>query len=133
MIREDTGSNIDDVLKLGRMLVAHFEDHDTIGQWMAHHLAQLIVAAQDDAPTTVEQRIQIVETILKVWGKRRYYPAGAPLEEYADVLTALDLLGNTVHGSSLFRLFDRDTDMPDGESLRIAARSHCDRTRTPHA
>jgi hypothetical protein len=47
------------------MLAAHFEDHDTVGQWMAHHLAEMVVAAKDDASTTVEQRQQIVETILK--------------------------------------------------------------------
>ncbi|MGH3717426.1 MAG: hypothetical protein ACRDRI_01020 [Pseudonocardiaceae bacterium] len=77
------------------MLAAHFEDHDTVGQWMAHHLAELVVAAQDEATTTVEQRQQIVETILKVWTHRRYYPGRAPLEEFSSVFLALDRLGDS--------------------------------------
>lgn len=93
------------------MLVTHFEDHNTIGQWMAHHLAQLIVAAQDDASTTVEQRLQIVELILKVWTQRRHYPTRGPLEEFASVFAALDRLGD---GSpwKFSRLSDADTNMP---------------------
>ncbi|AHK36006.1 hypothetical protein OPAG_06817 [Rhodococcus opacus PD630] len=100
------------------MLTSHFEDHNTIGQWMAHHLAQLIVAAQDDASTTVEQRLQIVDLILKVWTQRRYYPTRAPLEEYVNVFTALDRLGD---GSpwKFSRPFDADTNMPDTSTVGL--------------
>jgi hypothetical protein len=94
------------------MLAAHFEDHDTVGQWMAHHLAELVVAAQDETTTTVKQRQQIVETILKVWTHRRYYPGRAPLEEFSSVFLALDRLGDDSPWK-FSRLFNADTQMPD--------------------
>jgi hypothetical protein len=94
------------------MLAAHFEDHDTVGRWMALHLAELVIAAQDPATTTVEQRQQIVETILKVWTHRPYYPGRAPLEEFSNVLVALDRLGDDSPWK-FFGLFGADTKMPD--------------------
>lgn len=94
------------------MLAAQLEDHDTVGQWMAHHLAELVVAAQDNATITVEQRQQIVDMILKVWTHRRYFPGRGPLEEFSSVFVALDRLGDD--GPWKFsRLFNTDTEMPD--------------------
>lgn len=92
------------------MLAAHLEDHDTVGQWMAHHLAELVVAAQDEATTTVEQRQQIVETILKVWTHRHHYPGRAPLEEFSSVFLALDRLGDSTPWK-FSRLFNTDTEI----------------------
>jgi hypothetical protein len=94
------------------MLAAHFEDHNTVGRWMAHHLAKLVLAAQDDVTTTVEQRQQIVETILKVWTHRRYYPDRPPLEEFSSVFLALDRLGDSTPWK-FSRLFNAETEMPD--------------------
>jgi len=93
------------------MLASHLEDHNTVGQWMAHHLAELIVAAQDDATTTVEQRQQIVETILNVWAHRHHYPSRGPLEEFSNVLVALDRLGDSSPWK-FSQLFDADTEIP---------------------
>jgi hypothetical protein len=93
-IREDTGSNIDRILDLGRMLATHLENHDTTGHWVAHHLAELVVAAEDESATTVEQRLQIVQTVLKLWTRRRDLPRRAPLEEFSGVLAGLDRLGD---------------------------------------
>ncbi|MEU9890346.1 hypothetical protein [Sphaerisporangium sp. NPDC051011] len=111
-IREDAGSNINDVLELGRMLAAHLENYNTVGQWMAYHLAELIVTAQDDATITVEQRQQIVEIILKVWAHRCYYPGEAPLEEFSSVFVALDRLGND-DPWKFSQLFDTDAEVSD--------------------
>ncbi len=97
------------------MLAAHFEDLDTVGRWMAHHLAELIVAAQNDATTTVEQRQQIVETILKVWAHRHHYPGRAPLDEFSSVLIALNRLGDD-RTWKFSRLFDTDTEVPVPDS-----------------
>ena len=94
------------------MLAAHFDDHDIIGQWMVHHLAELIRAAQDDATATVEQRQQIIETILKVWSHRSDYPRPAPLEEFDSVLAALDRLGDDSPWR-FSRLFDPATKPPE--------------------
>lgn len=94
------------------MLAAHFEDYDTVGQWMAHHLAELAVAAENTSTTTVEQRKQIVEIILKVWSHRQYFPNGAPLSEFSSVFAALDRLGDD-RPWKFSRIFDADTEPPD--------------------
>ncbi len=60
---------------------------------MAHHLAELVLAAQNDATTTIEQRQLIVDTILRVWAHRHHYLGQAPLADFSSVLTALDRLG----------------------------------------
>ena len=75
------------------MLVAHLEPHDTLGQWMSYHLAELITAAENPG-TSVQQRHEIVETILRIWTHRYYYPGFAPLAGFSGVLTALDRLGD---------------------------------------
>lgn len=71
-----------------------------------------VTAAKDDAATTLEQRQQIVETILKVWAHRRHYPGQSPLEEYAGVLAALKRLGDT-RPWRFSRPFDSDFEIPD--------------------
>lgn len=94
------------------MLATHFDDHDIVGQWMAHHLAELVQAAQDDATATVEQRQQIIETILKIWSHRSDYPRPAPLEEFDSILAALDRLGDDSPWR-FSRLFDPTTKTPE--------------------
>ncbi|MFJ2315473.1 hypothetical protein ACIOTN_01995 [Glutamicibacter sp. NPDC087661] len=64
------------------------------GQWMAHHLAALIVAAETDDDVTIGQRTEIVETILSVWGARRKLPGQVPAYELDLVFSALDMLGD---------------------------------------
>jgi hypothetical protein len=61
---------------------------------MAHHLAELITAAEDETTTTVEQRIQIVDTILKLWMNRRSLPGRFPGYEFERIFAALDRLGD---------------------------------------
>lgn len=92
-MRGETGSNTKKALELGRMLAAHLEPHDTVGQWMSHHLAELVTAAENPG-TSLQQRQEIVETILKIWTHRYYYPGSGPLAEFSGVLTALDRLGD---------------------------------------
>ena len=87
-----------DVLGLGRYLVRElkFEDGvDTLGRWMAHHLAELIDAAEngETAAERLQARTRAMETILKVWEHRTSLPGNAyPLAPYKDVLQVLDRL-----------------------------------------
>lgn len=94
------------------MLATQTADHDTTGQWMSHHLAELIVAAEDDATTTVEQRLEIVDTILRVWAHRRSFPRPAPLEDFSRIFSALDRLGDETPWRFL-RLFEMDAEPPN--------------------
>ena len=61
---------------------------------MAHHLAALVTAVDAREEVTVEQRIEIIETILKVWGARRTLPGTVPAYELDLVFSALDMLGD---------------------------------------
>lgn len=61
---------------------------------MAHHLAELVIAAKDDTSITVEQRATIIETILDVWARRRSAPGAVPAIELDHVYAALDRLGD---------------------------------------
>lgn len=77
------------------MLAAQLEDYDLTGQWVAHHLAELVAAADDDEATTVEQRIAIIDTIRRLWTTRRSFPGPVPAREFDNVFAALEGLGNT--------------------------------------
>jgi hypothetical protein len=96
------------------MLVAQAEDNDLLGQWMAHHLAALLTAAEADT-TTVEQRRSIVDLILKVWAHRRSFERHPPLDEFTAVLTALDRLGDD-RPWRFSRPFDLDIALPDPDA-----------------
>lgn len=82
-------------MALGGKLVDQFKlkaDEDTLGQWIAHHLAEKLLAhtsASGPAKATLEA--ELVDTILKFWKHRAYFPRGTrPFEGYDAVLRALE-------------------------------------------
>lgn len=87
-----------DVLELGQHLVRELDLEDgvdTLGRWMAHHLAELIDKAENGS--TEDERLgaqtYAVETILKIWEHRSSLPGKAyPLKSYENVLIVLDRL-----------------------------------------
>jgi signal transduction histidine kinase len=85
-------------LELGRHLVrelSYEDERDTLGRWMAHHLAELIDRAENGATATerLRARKNATETILKIWEYRASLPLNAyPLAPYKDVLKVLDRL-----------------------------------------
>jgi hypothetical protein len=87
-----------DVLELGQHLVRElgFDDQrDTLGRWMAHHLAELIDKAENGATATdrLRARKNATETTLKIWKRRASLPGNAyPLAPYKDILKVLDRL-----------------------------------------
>ena len=85
-------------MELGRHLVRELgyeDERDTLGRWMAHHLAELIDRA-DSGATAVERsraRKNAAETTLKIWEHRASLPGSAyPLAPYKDILKVLDRL-----------------------------------------
>lgn len=87
-----------DVLELGKYLVREldFEDGvDTLGRWMAHHLAELIQEAENRKTQEAKLKAsqQATETILKIWEYRKNLPNEAyPLAKYKDLLRVIGFL-----------------------------------------
>lgn len=85
-------------MELGRHLVHElgFEDGvDTLGRWMAHHLAELIDEAENGptAENRSEAHKDAVDTIVRIWEHRASLPGKAyPLAPYGDVLKVLNSL-----------------------------------------
>ncbi|MGB7421821.1 MAG: hypothetical protein WA917_08100 [Comamonas sp.] len=85
------------VLELGQHLVKELklqDGVDTLGRWMAHHLAELLVAAKnaDDAERRVAED-RVANLILRIWTHRNAEPIGitplAPYAKAAQVLAAM--------------------------------------------
>lgn len=84
-----------DVLGLGRHLVRElgFEDGvDTLGRWMAYHLAELIDQAENGVTAAERSRARenATEVIVKLWEHRASLPGKAyPLAPFKEVLRIL--------------------------------------------
>lgn len=82
-------------MELGQHLVRElgFEDGvDTLGRWMAHHLAELLDQAQNERTSAgrAKARKEARETILRLWDHRTSIPGKAyPLAPYGDILAVL--------------------------------------------
>lgn len=88
-----------DILGLGMHLVHELglrDSTDTMGRWLAHHLAELMSEAKNGKKSTahrVEARKQAADLILKIWERRASLPGNAyPLAQYKDVLQVVNLL-----------------------------------------
>lgn len=86
-----------EVLRLGALIVHELDidkGNDTLGRWMAHHLAELITEGKNaDGDDGIEIRDRIVDLILRVWSHRRSFPRRkyplSDLEELASLLWRL--------------------------------------------
>lgn len=108
-----------------------FEDEfDTLGRWMAHHVAELINEAENG--TTVAERSRArksaTETILKIWEHRTSLPGNAyPLTQYKNVLAVLDRLRSDENPFRYLRVHNKTnreqlaTDLFDGLTRLIIA------------
>lgn len=67
---------------------------DTLGRWMAHHLAELIEQARtSDGPEREAAQERAIELILKLWSRRADLPGDAyPLKKLSGVLSVLERL-----------------------------------------
>jgi hypothetical protein len=95
------------LLALGGRLVEQFklrEDEDTLGQWIAHHIAEKLTACKTAAGTAkASLEIELVDTILKFWKHRAFFPRGTrPFEGYDAVLRALESFDPTPDNGRYF-------------------------------
>jgi hypothetical protein len=85
-------------LELGRHLVRELglkDRGDTLGLWMAHHIAALIKAAEKEKSLVKRKRAEkeATQTILKIWEHRESLPLYSyPLARYDDLFRVLDRL-----------------------------------------
>ncbi|XXY44994.1 AVAST type 3 anti-phage protein Avs3b [Sorangium sp. So ce269] len=105
------------VIALGKKLVAELglsDSADTLGRWMAHHIAELVQQteeATDDCRTA--KQAQLRDAILALWTHRFELPTGKrPFGEFEPILRALASLDPESQSSRYFspRL------VPDDES-----------------
>jgi hypothetical protein len=86
------------VLELGQHLVRELnldDSVDTLGRWIAHHIAELISAAEK--ATSKKDRLaaqkRAMEAILRIWEHRESLPGYAyPLARYDEILSVMDHL-----------------------------------------
>ncbi|NKC15030.1 MAG: hypothetical protein GKR94_23425 [Gammaproteobacteria bacterium] len=85
------------VLDLGKKLVDELgldKGVDTLGRWMAHYIAELILDAESAAPEDkASKQARCASTILDLWQHRAELPNGArPFEDVEPILRALERL-----------------------------------------
>lgn len=86
-----------EILALGDRIVRELELEpgvDTLGRWLAHHLAELILAAREakGAQREIAQK-KAVDLTLKIWSRRHDVPGGAnPLRKLEEVIAILRFL-----------------------------------------
>lgn len=82
-------------MELGRHLVNEFgleDSTDTLGRWMAHHVAELMERATKESDPELRRKAQdqAVGTILRIWERRASLPRDAdPLKKYARIVDLL--------------------------------------------
>jgi hypothetical protein len=110
-------------LALGGVLVEQFKlkaDEDTLGQWMAHYIAEKLLAHKATVgETKAALETELIDLVLKFWKHRAYFPRGTrPFEEYEAVLRALESLDPDQSDGRYFqyRLFEEDKEAKKGPS-----------------
>jgi hypothetical protein len=84
-----------DLLGLGIHLVRELglaDSNDTLGRWIAHHLAELMRAVDEstDSRSKAEALTQATDLIIRLWRNRDVLPGEAnPLAPYRDALAVL--------------------------------------------
>jgi len=85
-------------LGLGQYLVHELGEEDGVGilgRWMAHYIAELMVAAEKEESTKERAKAKklAMDTILKIWEKRASLPGNAyPLNSYREVAKIVEIL-----------------------------------------
>src|SRR5680860_1410314 len=87
----------DAILQLGKKLVDEFDldtSTDTLGRWMAHYIAELILDAETAASEErIKKKLRCAKAILEFWKHRRDFPDGKrPFEDVEQILRILESL-----------------------------------------
>lgn len=96
-------------IELGKKILAEFEKGDDRGiltNWMSHHVADLIMRAEDTKGTPAEQEVRhaCVEAILSLWARRNSFPSGCrPFESVEQAVQTLVMLNPDFEQNFYFR------------------------------
>ncbi len=106
------------LLRLGEKIVNELgmdDSADTLGRWMAHHLAELMEAAEKaDTVDKPARSAECADAILTLWKHRREFPDGSrPLAELEPVLRALERLDPSDDRPYYFRPLREEVGEPE--------------------
>jgi hypothetical protein len=112
--------NYDDVTALGQHLASALDEHDFLGRWMSHYVAEVLAKsdreigqARDDA------RREAFDVILQLWERRRDLPAAQPpLQSFDHVFATLDRLSDNTPWS-YFDLFKGSEGPTSGRTAEL--------------
>ena len=118
------------LLDLGKKLVDELgldNSVDTLGRWMAHYIAELILDVEGAAPEDeLSRQEQCASAILELWQHRAELPNGTrPFEDFEPILRALESLDPSKETPRYFRhpramAADTEADTATKKWLRIA-------------
>ena len=118
------------LLDLGKKLVDELgldNAVDTLGRWMAHYIAELILDVEGAAPEDeLSKQEQCASAILELWQHRAELPNGTrPFEDFEPILRALESLDPSEETPRYFRhpramAADAEADTTTEKWLRIA-------------
>jgi hypothetical protein len=105
--------HFEDLLALGRKLVAELDSEkscDTLSRWMAHHIADLIRAAEKSRSRRAERACR--EAIYELWSHRAELPNGRrPFQDVEPVVRALESLDPSADEPRYFRTVIRGVNL----------------------
>ncbi|MER7114072.1 hypothetical protein ABT332_06230 [Saccharomonospora azurea] len=78
-------------LELGKEIAQDLSDSDVLGRWMAHHISDLIVRAENaTGQQALELRRETADTIIRLWAHRSAAPLHShPIEALQPVMETL--------------------------------------------
>ncbi|MGW3911982.1 hypothetical protein ACWEBX_10715 [Streptomyces sp. NPDC005070] len=126
MTREDAAS-FERTLELGKEIADSLSENDVLGRWMAHHIGDLIIRAENATGAEADGiRREAVSAILALWNHRTALPSRTPpLDAFEPVFRALERLSGPQDPWSFYRMFPpgrepSEDDMVGAPLLRIA-------------
>ncbi|MEU9159627.1 hypothetical protein AB0D29_04980 [Streptomyces sp. NPDC048424] len=126
MTPEDARS-FERTLELGKEIADNLSQGDVLGRWMAHHIGDLIIQAENAVGAEADGvRRETATAILALWNHRTALSSSAqPLGAFEPVFRALERLSEPQDPWSFYRMFPpgyepRESDMVGAPLLRVA-------------
>lgn len=126
MTPEDAAS-FERTLELGKEIADSLSQSDVLGRWMAHHIGDLIVQAENATGAEANDiRREATTAILALWNHRAAFSSpSSPLDAFEPVFRALERLSESQGPWSFYRMFPpgrepSEDDMVGAPLLRVA-------------